>query len=111
MKLYDSVGPNPRVVNMFLLEKGFDVLRETVDIIAGENRQPTFLAKNPAGQTPTLELDDGFMINEINAICEYLEEIHPEPVLVGRTPKDRAETRMWVRRIDLYIGEPMASGF
>ena len=48
---------------------------------------------------------------EITAICEYLEEKKPEPALTGRTPEERAATRMWVRRIDLNIVEPMANGF
>jgi len=66
---------------------------------------------NPAGQTPALELDDGSVITEITNICEYLEELHPEPSLVGKTPEQRAQTRMWTRRIDLNICEPLANGF
>lgn len=111
MKLYNSIGPNPRVVNMFLAEKGIDLPRAKVDLMAGENRQEPYLAVNPAGQTPALELDNGAVITEITNICEYIDETHPEPSLVGRTPEERAETRMWVRRVDLNICEPMANGF
>ncbi|MGI9170156.1 MAG: glutathione S-transferase family protein, partial [Caulobacteraceae bacterium] len=50
MKFYNSIGPNPRVVKMFMAEKGLDVPREEIDLMAGENRQPPFVAKNPAGQ-------------------------------------------------------------
>jgi glutathione S-transferase len=60
---------------------------------------------------PALELDDGTPVCEITAICEYLEEIHPESPLIGTTPEERAETRMWTRRIDLNVIEPMANGF
>ncbi|MDB5418819.1 MAG: glutathione S-transferase, partial [Phenylobacterium sp.] len=111
MKLYQSIGPNPRVVTLFIAEKGLDVPRADVNLMGGENRQAPHLARNPAGQTPTLELDDGTCLAEITAICEYLEETHPSPALIGTTPEARAETRMWTRRVDLRICEPMANGF
>jgi glutathione S-transferase len=112
MKLYNSIGPNPRVVNMFLAEKGVELPREKIDLMAGENRREPYNTKvNPAGQTPALELDDGAVITEITTICEYLEELHPEPALIGKTPEERAVTRMWTRRVDLNICEPMANGF
>lgn len=111
MKLYDSIGPNPRVVRVFAAEKGMDIPRETIDLRGGECRQGPYLAKNPSGQCPALELDDGTILAEITAICEYLDEVGPGPSLIGATPEQRAETRMWVRRIDLNILEPMANGY
>lgn len=111
MKLHQSVGPNPRVVKMFIAEKGMDVPRVSVDLMGGENRQDPYKAKNPAGQTPCLELDDGSYLSEITAICEYLEEKQPSPALIGATPEERAQTRMWTRRVDLKVCEPMANGF
>ena len=111
MKFYNSVGPNPHVVKMFMAEKGLDITREEINLMAGENRQPPYVAKNPTGQMPALELEDGLVIAEITAICEYLDEKHPNPPLIGSTPEERAVTRMWARRIDLNILEPMANGF
>jgi len=111
MRLYNSIGPNPRVVRMLMAERGIDLPKVEVDIRGGENRQAPYLQKNPAGQSPALELDDGTVIAEITAICEYLDEITPGPSLIGATPQERAETRMWTRRIDLNIVEPMANGF
>ena len=112
MKLHTSVGPNPRVVKMFLAEKGLDVAHVEVDLRGGENRRaPYNLEINRAGQTPALELDDGTCLTEILAICEYLEEIQPTPALIGSTPQERAVTRMWTRRADLKVCEPMANGF
>jgi len=111
MKLYSSIGPNPAVVNMFLAEKGVTLDTVKVDLMAGENRQAPYMQKNPAGQLPCLELDNGGHISEILPICEYLDEKFPHPPLIGTTPEERAETRMWVRRIDLNICEPMANGF
>jgi glutathione S-transferase len=111
MKLYNSIGPNPRMVRMFLHEKGIEIPLEPVDLMGAENRRAPYLAKNPAGQLPALELDNGDVIAEITAICEYLEDIQPEPHLIGATPEERAETRMWTRRVDLNIVEPLANGF
>lgn len=111
MKLHTSIGPNPRVVKMFIAEKGIDVPRVDVDLMGAENRRPPYTDKNPAGQLPCLELDDGSFIAEILPVCEYLEEKYPRPPLIGTTPEERALTRMWARRIDLNIVEPMANGF
>jgi glutathione S-transferase len=111
MKLYNSMGPNPHVVRMFLAEKGLDIPLEKIDLMGGANRQAPFLAVNPAGQLPALELDDGTALAEITVICEYIEETHPTPPLIGTTALERAETRMWVRRVDLNVCEPMANGF
>lgn len=112
MKLYDSMGPNPKLVRMFAAEKGvaFDEV-EQVDLAGGANRQGAYLEKNPAGQLPCVELDDGRVIAETIAICELLEELHPEPALIGTSPEDRAETRMWVRRVEWKVIQPMADGF
>ena len=112
MELYVSVGPNPHVVNMFVAEKGLDIRKVPVDLVAGENRQPPYSdSVNKAGQTPALALESGQVVSEITVICEYLEEKHPAPALIGTTPEERAETRMWTRRIDLNVCEPMANGF
>jgi glutathione S-transferase len=111
MKLYSSVGPNPRMVRMFAAERGAALEIVKVDLRGGENRREAFLEKNPSGQTPALELDDGRVLAEITAICEYLDEITPGASLIGATPTERAITRMWVRRIDLNICEPMSQGY
>ena len=111
MKLYDSIGPNPRIVRIFMAEKSIEMPKQTVDLRGGENRQAEHLKRNPHGQMPTLELDDGSYLSEITAICEYLEEKNPNPPLIGSTPEQRAECRMWTRRVDLNIVEPMANGF
>lgn len=111
MKFYNSVGPNPRAVRMFMAEKGMKVPMVEIDLLKGENRQAAYMQKNLAGQMPCLELDDGTVISEITAICEYLEDVQPTPALIGSSPKEKAETRMWTRRIDLNICETMANGF
>lgn len=111
MKLYTSIGPNPRVVKMFMAEKGVDFDRVEIDLRGGENRREPFLTVNPSGQSPALELDDGAVIAEITAICEYIEEITPNPPLIGTTAEERAKTRMWTRRVDLKVCEPLANGF
>ena len=111
MKLYNSLGPNPRLVRMFLLEKGIELPLEELDIMAGENRQESYLSKNPYGEVPSLELDDGQVISETVTICEYLEELNPEPALVGASPAARANTRMWLRRVELHVTAPLTDAF
>ena len=90
---------------MFLLEKKLVIPTGQIDVFAGENRQYPFLDANPAGQLPTLKLDNGICISESVAIVEYLEELHPDPALVGSTPEERAQTRQWLRRVELNITE------
>lgn len=111
MKLYNSIGPNPQLVRVFAAEKGISLELVPVDLMKGENRQDGHLGRNPAGQTPALELDNGQYVSEITAICEYLEEKNPKPALIGSTPEERAETRMWVRRMDENVIVPGLSGF
>ena len=111
MKVYDSFGPNPRALRMFLHEKGLDLPKADVDLLGAENRRAPYPDRNPGGQVPALELDDGRVLGETVAIFEYLEEKHPKPALVGTTPEERAETRQWQRRIELKITEHLYNGF
>jgi len=104
MQLYDSaMAPNPRRVRIFLAEKGITLPVVAMDIGKAENRQPPFLAKNPLGGLPVLELDDGTCIAESVAICRYFEETQPQPPLLGTDAKDRALVEMWQRRMELEL--------
>lgn len=108
MKLYDyKAGPNPRRVRIFLAEKGIDVPLVDVDILKREQKAPEFLAKNPIGSIPVLELDDGTCISESVAICRYFEEEYPDPPLFGRTPIEKATIEMWLRRVELNFMVPV----
>ena len=111
MKLHNSMGPNPQVVRMFAAEVGAALELIDVDIMAAENRKEPYLSKNPGGQLPCLELDDGRTLAEVTAICEYLDELQGHTNWIGTTPEARANTRMWTRRVDLGICEPLANGF
>lgn len=114
--LYSSLGPNPRLVRMFLIEKGMaegkDFDRVHFDIISGENRQNAeFCTKNPQGTLPALELDDGTFLTESWPICEFIEEAHASPNMFGETPRERAEVRKWARLFDQECVVPMTMGF
>lgn len=111
MIVLDALSPAPRCLRMFLLEKGLRLPLQQVDVFTGENRQSPYLAHNPAGQTPALLLGDGHCIAESVAIMEYLEELHPAPALIGRTPEERAEARQWQRRVELNITENIHNAF
>lgn len=111
MLIYDSVGPNPRALRMFQIEKGLDLPKKEINLLAEENRKKPYTDLNPGGQMPALQLDNGSVIGETVAIFEYLEEKHPTPHLIGATPEERAETRQWQRRIELNITEHLYNGF
>ena len=108
MKLYDyKAGPNPRRVRIFLAEKGISVPLVHTDIVKREQKTPEFLAKNPIGSIPVLELDDGTCISESVAICRYFEELNPEPPLFGTTALEKAVIEMWLRRVELNFMVPV----
>jgi glutathione S-transferase len=112
VKLYDSTtAPNPRRVRIFLAEKGVSIPLVPVDIGARANYDAEFREKNPLGEVPLLELDDGTHIAESVAICRYIEAIHPEPPLMGRGAKESALVEMWQRRIELQILLPILQCF
>ena len=101
MKLYDcQMAPNPRRVRVFLAEKGVDIPKTEVNIIEGENLKPEYLAVNPRGLLPTLELDDGNRIDETIAICRYIEETQPEPNLMGQDALEKAQIESWQRHME-----------
>jgi glutathione S-transferase len=101
---YFPVAPNPTKVRLYLAEKGIrDVEMVRVNLGARENRTPEFLAKNPEGKLPVLELDDGSHLTESLAIIEYLEELHPEPPMIGCTPEERARVRSVERMADTGV--------
>lgn len=112
MKIYElKRAPNARRVRMFLAEKGIEMAYQQVDLGGGENLAPEFLAKNPAGRIPVLELDDGTYLSETLAICRYFEELHPEPNLFGRTALERATVEMWSRFIEFNLWLPTGMAF
>ena len=111
MKVLNSFGPNPRMLRMFMLEKNITIDFVEHDLMGAENRKEAFLSKNPGGQLPALELDNGDVIAETIVICEYLEELYPDPALIGKSAQERAEARMWNRRIEQKITENVYAGF
>jgi len=112
MKLYDlPPSPNARRVRIFIAEKGLDIPTAVVDMMSGENRLEEYLAKNPLGKMPMLELDDGTCLCESASICRFLEEVYPEPPLLGKDAKERAIVDMWHRRMEFEILIPMINIF
>jgi glutathione S-transferase len=101
-------APNPRRVRLFLAVKGLSIPATDLAIFKREHKAPEVLARNPRGQVPFLELDDGRVIAETVSICRYLDELHPEPPLFGTTAFERAETDMWIRRAETAFGTPIS---
>lgn len=112
MKLYeDKVAPNCRRVRVFLSEKRIEVSGVQIGIISGENLESSYLAVNPHGLLPLLELDDGTRLGESSAICRYFEELHPDPPLMGRTALEKATVDMWERRADFEGMQAVVENF
>jgi glutathione S-transferase len=111
MLFYDSPNPapNPRRVRIFAAEKRIDLPSQQVSIPQREQKAPEFVAKNPRGQTPILELDDGTVIAESVAIMRYLDALNPEPPLFGGTPLEIAEIEMWNRRVEMILMLPVGA--
>jgi len=96
------LSPFSRKVRMTLKEKGlpFDLRLENV-----WERRVEFLTMNPAGKVPVLVEADGTVIADSTAITEYLQEVQPQPDLLGATPAQRAETRRLVAWFDGKMNE------
>ena len=111
MLFYDSPNPapNPRRVRIFAAEKGIELSSKEVSIPKREQKAPEYVAKNPRGQTPILELDDGTVIAESVAIMRYLEAEHPDPPLFGTTAREIAEIEMWNRRVEMILMPAIAA--
>ena len=112
MRLWDGgKAPNPRRVRIFLAEKGLSIDTVPVDMGAMEHRSERVVQLNPLKQLPVLELDDGMVLTETMAICRYLEALHPEPSLMGRTPFEIGVIEMWNRRIEFNLYLSIAAAF
>jgi glutathione S-transferase len=102
-------APNPRRVRIFAAEKSITLPSRDLSIPAREHKSDEFIALNPRGQTPALQLDDGTVIAESVAICRYLEGLHPQPPLFGTSPKEQALIEMWNRRVEMVLMPPVGA--
>lgn len=112
MLLYhDPRAPNPRRVRVFLAEKG--VAYDTIEVLIADkaHQTPEFRKKNPIALLPVLELADGRVLRESMAICRYIEELHPEPNLMGADAWERAQIEMWNRHAELELLWPISQVF
>ena len=101
MRFYDcKTAPSPRRVRIFAAEKGIELDTVQIDLASGEQFGDAFRALNPDCVVPVLQLDDGTLISEVLAICQYLEEVYPEPALIGATAADRAKAVMWSTKVE-----------
>ena len=111
MKLHEAPSPNARRVHIAMAEKGIEIERVVVDIRGGENISPEYLAKNPGGRVPLLELDDGTFIGESVSITRYLDAIGEGPSLFGDSPLAQAQIDMWQRRAEFNFLLEVAGAF
>ena len=105
MKLYYfPIAANPTRVRIFVGEKGIgDLEMELVSFIDAQQKSDVHRRRNPLGRLPVLELDDGSFLTESTAIIEYLEELHPDPPMIGTMPEERAKVRELDRLADIGV--------
>jgi len=96
------LSPFCRKIRVVLAEKNLEFETRVEKVW---DRREAFLALNPAGQAPVLIDEDGAALAESTVIAEYIDECHPEPPLIGRTPGMRAETRRLVNWFDLKFND------
>ncbi len=104
MKLFQTyLSPFPTRVRMMLYAKGIEVEIVEPSGIHDATAKGTYMAVNPLGRVPALQLDDGRVLIESEVICEYLEETFPEPPLMPSDPWQRSQVRLISRISDIYI--------
>ena len=86
-------------VRFALAEKQLTWQGHYVDILAGEQFKPEFLAINPKAVVPVL-VHDGEIVRESTVICEYLEECFPQHRIYPSSPLERAQVRIWTKAVD-----------
>lgn len=103
MKFYDcSTAPSPRLVRIFIAEKGIADKMETVEVNLreGEHLSEEYRKINPYCTAPSLQLDDGTVFTSTQGCWRYLEEAFPEPPLMGRTAVEKGMVADMVWRIE-----------
>ena len=109
MKFYDcATAPSPRLVRVFIAEKGLDIPVENVDLRSGAHMEPEFRAINPYCTVPVLELDDGTRLTSTQGCWRYLEANTPAPPLLGTTPAEKGLIADRVWRIETEGWQAMA---
>ncbi len=93
-----ALQPVSRKLRLLLKEKQLDF--ELVDERPGDRREE-LLRLNPSGEVPVLVEEDASAYSDSQAIAEYVEETHPDPCMIGRSPEARAEVRRLVAWFDL----------
>lgn len=98
MKFYSfPPSPNVRKVSAVISHLGIDdIEHELVDLAKGEHKLPAFLAINPMGALPALADDNGLVLWESNAICQFLCERHGDTSFYPRDPRKRADIARWL---------------
>jgi maleylacetoacetate isomerase len=100
IRLYDYVRSTAAYrVRIALNLKHLAYESRSINLLAGEESTDTYLQHNPQGLVPALVTDNGQVLTQSLAICEYLEETYPEPALLPADPVTRAQVRAFAQAI------------
>ena len=109
MIFYDcSTAPSPRRARMFIAEKGIEIETRNIDMSKAEQLSAAFLAVNPRATVPTFVTKDGQVLGENIAIATYLEEVFPDPPLMGSGAEEKASVMMWNAMSEFHGGLAIA---
>lgn len=114
LKIFDrSGGPNPARIRIVVAAKGLEdqVQYVSIDLINAEQKTPGFMAKNPIGKIPVLELEDGTCLAESTAITEYLDNLDGKPILTGTSARDKGLIHMMQRHAEIMVLETVDDYF
>lgn len=110
MKFYDcKPAPSPRLVRIFIAEKGLEIPTQEVDLRSGEHLSPAFRAVNPHCTVPVLETDEGLRLTSTQGCWRYLEETCPEPPLLGGTAAEKARIADLIWRLEIGGFQPVGN--
>ncbi len=96
---HNAMSTCAQKIRLALAEKALDWVGHHLDLRAGDQQAPAYLALNPRGVVPTL-IDDGRVVRESNVILEYLDDVWPDPPLRPADAYRRARVRLWNKRLD-----------
>lgn len=112
MKLYTfSKAPSPLRLYYFMKEKEIEIDYQIIDMISLEHKSDEFKKINPDCTLPTLILDDGTVLCEVIAICNYLEEKYPKIRLLGKNAIEKALIAEWDHKIEVQLYNAIAEVF
>jgi glutathione S-transferase len=109
--LWTSTGTSGTIAHMAAARSGLDVTPRFISLRGGEHKRPEYLAINPKGEVPALQLADGTVITEIPAIITWLADAAPASNLLPDAHPERAQALSWLAWCHFHMGREFSMAF